>query len=298
MTALREPLVRGETMAARLGNDADGRRTTPGRAGVLLRALTLVAFAAGVWCLMGTANALAGEQPPLRQAGPGAPVRADAVLPPRFTGRGLSFRPPVELPFRWVTSGAATLPPSARRALPDLSPPGADLVSETTGALLVEARDRVDPQLFLLRSVLPGEPGALPGPGRASRGGPPRAGLVPPGAGPAPEWSIVDRCPAVRSRAAPWPDLATPPAVSVCAPAPDGPRPAHPFRLDASARHPGTPVANPDGGTRGGPDQTPGLCALAHETPTPSVPPHSSWVASRIVPALCLHGSEPPVSPD
>jgi hypothetical protein len=50
--------------------------------------------------------------------------------------------------------------------------------------------------------------------------------------------------------------------------------------------------------TGGGIDKTPGLCAVAHETPVPAEPPCSSWVASRIVPALCLRASEPPVSPD
>jgi hypothetical protein len=55
-------------MAARAGNGADGRRTTPRRTTALLRIISLAAFAAGLWYLSGTAAAHAGEQP-LRPVG-------------------------------------------------------------------------------------------------------------------------------------------------------------------------------------------------------------------------------------
>lgn len=300
MAALREPLVRGETMAARPGNDADGRRTTPSRAGALLRALTLAAFAAGIWCLVGTTNAFAGEHVAFRHtahgvdAAPGAPSRA----------RASAFLPPVAPPFRSVSSasvvpsGDSSLPALARWAGGELFSPGVDPVTLSAAAVLREVRERATPER-LLSHVVPAAPGLLPWPGRASRGGPPRAGLVPPGSGPAPRWSTLDSAAVAPPRTAPRADPVPFSDDGVpCATASGLSRPAAPAHPAAVPRYSGTATVSSDRDPGSGIDKTPGLCALAHETPAPAAPPCSSWVASRIVPALCLRASEPPVSPD
>lgn len=288
MAALREPLVRGETMAARPGNDADGRRRMPSRAGVLLRAMIWAAFAAGVWCLMGTANAFAGEHVVLRHAAPpvGTPAHVDTgVGPPPAVRRLVSLRP--------VVAALRAVEVSSVDAVPSVPLAG------TVDALLGGVRDRAVPDRLLPYLAIPGTPGLVPWAGRASRSGPPREGLVPPGAGPAAPRSIVDIAAPVPPRTAPRPDPATfTEAGMPGATAPEPPQPAHPAHLAAVPRHSGTAALNPVRDSGGGIDKTPGLCALAHESPVPPAPPRSTWVASRAVPALCLRGSEPPVSPD
>jgi hypothetical protein len=294
MAELREPLVRGETMAARPGNDADGRRTMPSRAGVLLRALTLAAFAAGVWCLIGTANAFAGEHVAIRHTASGTPVRVDAIPGPRPAVRDVTFVRRVAAPLNAVElpSGDVAEPPFMWWAGGVVSPSAAALVPRTVGALLREARG---PERLL--PVVPGMPSLLPGSGRASRGAP-RTWILPPGGGPAPQWSIVDRVAAVPLRTAPRPDPVTTSDTPRCTAAPQFPPPAHPAGLAADSRDAGIATLNPVRDSGSGIDKSPGLCALAQETPAPVAPPRSSWVASRVVPALCLYGSEPPVSPD
>jgi hypothetical protein len=108
----------------------------------------------------------------------------------------------------------------------------------------------------------------------------------------------VDRSVAVPLRTAPRPDPVAFSDAARCTDAPRFPAPAHPEGLAADTRDSGIATLNPVRDSGSGIDKSPGLCALAHETPAPVTPPRSSWVASRVVPALCLYGSEPPVSPD
>jgi hypothetical protein len=240
---------------------------------------------------MGTASAFAGEPVVLRHAAPAllTPVRVDPGAGSPSTVRGLVSPRPVAAALR-----AVEVPATSTGDAVSVPPADVDAVTRTVGALLLDVRDRADPNRLLPYLAVPGVPGLVPG--RASRGGPPREGLVPPGAGPTDGRSIVDRATTVPPRTAPRPDPVT--FAEAGPPCAAAPQPGHPARRAAVPGRSGTAALNPVRDSGGGVDRTPGLCALAHEISVPPTPPRSSWVASGTVPALRLHGSEPPVSPD
>jgi hypothetical protein len=301
-------------MAARSGNDADGRRTMASRAGVLLRALTLAAFAAGIWCLTGTATAVAGERLALRHSAPGVSVLGLAVpgrqsaeahgpiVPPAATSARTASRRTAFLRTAFLRTAslrtAAVVPD--RDAVPQpvvpwadggVPPPDAAPVSRAVDPLLQAVRHRLVVDGV---AVVSGTTTLVP---RASRGGSPRSGVTPAGAGTA-QWPMVGgaspRTPARPDPVAfagrgPFPT----PEGSAAAPAGS----AQPAGIGAVPRQ-ATPTVRPARDSARDVEKTPGLCALAHDTSAPPAPLCSSWVASRTVPALCLRSSEPPVSPD
>jgi hypothetical protein len=276
-------------MAARSGNDADGRRTTPSRGGVLLRVLTLVAFAAGFWCLTGTAIALAGEHTALQNTALQDTALRNGLL--RQSARGPELRVgPVRIPSEGAAAGAPT--PSVRRAVRS----EADLVSRVADALFWSARHRGLPASLGPRPAVPGAANPVP---RASRGGPPRTGLLPAGAGSVPGRSAVAGAAGASPRIVARPDPVTSPGSGAITPGPpESSGPARATDLAAVPREGPTATVNPDREPAAAGDKTPGLCALAHGGSPPAAPLCRSGVVRRTVPTHCVHGSEPPVSPD
>jgi hypothetical protein len=301
-------------MAARSGNDADGRRTTPSRGGVLLRVLTLVAFAAGFWCLTGTAIALAGEHTALQNTALQDTALQntalqntalqntalqntalqDTALQDTAVRNGLLRQPargpelrvgPVRIPSEGAAAGAPT--PSVRREVRS----EADLVSRVADALFWSARHRGVPASLAPRPAVPGAANPVP---RASRGGPPRAGLLPAGAGSVPGRS-AGASPRIVARPVP---VSSPGSGAITPGPPESSGPARATDLAAVPREGPTATVNPDREPAAAGDKTPGLCALAHGGSPPAAPLCRSGVVRRTVPTHCLHGSEPPVSPD
>jgi hypothetical protein len=115
-------------MAARSGNGADSGRVTLGRARALLRAVTLAAFAAGVWCFAVTAIASAGEQ---QLARPGEHVDHSALYVP-------AGRPSTEQEQEWA---ARPIPGAARAGFAESA--AGDLRAVVTEAVLPAASDLV-----------------------------------------------------------------------------------------------------------------------------------------------------------
>ncbi|HEY0485018.1 MAG TPA: hypothetical protein VGD72_02060 [Mycobacteriales bacterium] len=321
-------------MAARAGNGADGGRTTPRRAALLFRIVSLTAFAAGVWYLVGTAAAQAGEQVVpvgLHVADGTGALRICALRPTRLgsaahgatapgaaaygaavrrnaahcaTARSVTVRTDAAA-LRMLFTGAPTVAPG-------------DVAGSVTGdcglAVLPRVRGLARAARGGIDRLTPGSTVRLPGiPPLPSLDAPPGEGTPAGRAG-----HVTMDPPAVHPVGPAAPRTASAPATATWSRGAAGSTRAAAWAVPGRAGVASAGMSAPapsrartvrgavvlsawtadSGLTDGTPGKTPSLCAVAHDDPPPPVVLCTVTSPGSRVPALRLRAMQPPVSPD